>query len=552
MRRWILCWVLSVTLGHAAAAQLLEEVLDFEELEPRCVASQTRSDLGSGPVSVHGLSPRGLTANVAVVVDTAHAAEADLGSNRFHNAIVISRDEPRVWSESDGEFLVGQVSAVNDEDLPGGVLTLDFHQLGPVTFFGLTLLDHDDDVAGLKIYTDSTPAGLAELTPADLHAEKGLVLSWVKNSWLASNYRRVRMSLRDESDDAPGFYLLEVAQTRKPGEPRVLDLRQLRAATKRSRSLVGRELLLPDGIADVSHIEIEMGGSTAVDRIRFRRQGPPPEEAEEGLLERLQTQIELQDQINQSIGDQIQELADQFELDRAEALTLAPEDVPVRAEELLTGLENSLLGEFGEDGTRMAGLLHCPPELRCACPAMRGLRAWTADRIARIRVDLELAAGGPSPSGEPVAQIAALAPGALLATLLPSQAADAGAGREQTFFEVFFEPVTHLLSGVGDAVASLFDPETPKIVLLEDSLEISGTPHPCQAFRLTPKSREYQHVVEGMPAGVARRVPKGLYCVFCQTADGAVHPPSTLDLVDNPEAKPVRIGDEAEVCSASS
>ncbi len=538
---------LLVATAAAGVAQP-REVLDFEELPPKCVASSTFGDFGSGPIGIRGTSKLlGTRINAAVVVDTAHPdADPDLATRSYHNALIISRYPPTRPKGADAAWVAGSVKTIDDDSTPGGALSFDFSETGPVTFYGLTLIDHDDETASVRIFR--TPGAGALLGSAPPGSR--LDLTWGRKRWLRLNWfspvrREARLTLPSDEQSEP-HVRLQIAPVPLSGKVTPIDVQELRPRGREARSLAGgRGPLLSGGIPDVTRVEVVLGGSSAVDRIAFRRQGAVTPSLDEDLFTKIQ-------------GYLTRELEPKLEIERtwffASWQRLVDNPTPTLRSDLdnlILELERRLLGVPDEDGVRTRGLLQCP-DLECGCPQLRALQAWVEARVERIRTQLAT-----SPDAEPTTQIAArprvqlaaLEPAAYLAAAqdgggIELALSDAGVDCAGTFWEQFFCEGRVLLAGVSSTLASLVPARVP---FDGPTVTIAGASVACDAFRVAPKSREFNHVETGILPGTSRSIPRGLYCVYCRTAAGP-QPYATLDLVADPDARPAPVGDEAERC----
>lgn len=533
--------------GAAVGAQPPLEVLDFEELEPRCVVSSTVGDWGTGPVQVFGTSHRfGPRTNVAIVVDTQHPdpTDVDLSTEKFHNAVVISRERPLKPAGPEAAWLAGSVQTVNDEDIPGATVTFDFTETGLVTFYGLTLLDHNNHPAKIRIY--QAPGATPPLE--ELEAGTSLDLTWGSRPWFSRHIRRARLT--PPNDEQP-FHQLQVAPAPIAKRHVAVDVRELRAKGREAHALVGRGEILEQGFADVTRIEVVLGGSSAVDRLLFRRQGVKIRTEDEDLFTKIENRIA------DVIQPQLEELRADF-FTRWRELTDNPGPT-LRADldALVVDLEAKLLGTENESGVRADGLLQCPA-LPCGCPELRALQAWVEERIAGMRAGLEIE----EPEAETLAasaggevRIAALDPVAYLAQSqvdgrieLARQGGAAGScDQGDTFWQQFFCESERLFNGVTEVVASRLGLGT-RVELAASSVVVEGQPQACEAFRLTPNSPDFSHVETGILPGTSRRVPRGLYCVLCRTARGSLLPFATLDLVEDRSASPTPLDAQTETC----
>ncbi len=136
-----------------------DETIDFEGLPPGTVVDAVSSDMGTGPIAVHGMSPFFGPLNVAVIFDSSDPTgnDFDLGTPNgdfdgpgegrggalgapFENALplgnVLIVAENMVDNDMDG-----LIDSPDDVDVIGSTLLLDFAAIGPVTVKSITLID---------------------------------------------------------------------------------------------------------------------------------------------------------------------------------------------------------------------------------------------------------------------------------------------------------------------------------------------------------------------------------------------------------------------------
>lgn len=197
---------------------------------------------------------------------------------------------------------------VQDDELYGGRFRFDFSATGPVTFRGLTLVDIDSGVTHVRLFSApidprfawiGAELGMAEVSGMRVAADPaeaepaGMALAWEPSS-------QVRMEGR--LFVAPAI-ALEI-------EPRVdrsvmdFDVTRLRAGSdevgRTMSERFGSPALFPDGIRNVGLIEIELGGSGAIDNLRFER---PEQPAGPGRGMRAQEWRALVDYVQSSLEE---------------------------------------------------------------------------------------------------------------------------------------------------------------------------------------------------------------------------------------------------------
>lgn len=352
------------------------ETIDFEDLGAQCVASEVLGNWGSGPILVHGVSPRDWPAeNAAVVVDTTnHPPEADLdlrtpsrggraaptNDRPLYNALIVSKLRPKN----------GYVAKLDDESIAGGKLRFDFSQLESgaertrgVTFHGLTLIDRDEGTVRLRLFRGATVEPFVRLeTGADSAQDSLYGLAIVDREESGVRGRLVR----------DPFVEIEIQPIGIDNSVQKVDVSALRAAGARSREILGERSPFPNGIPGVVRLEIEMGGSAAVDEIRF--QGRPviapadDEQREKDLWEELSKTLD--------IGRERRMFEKKWNKIEKDASRAGERDYEAELE-LVEETRNNLIAK-----------LECP-RLKCGCPEMRPLRAWVRQRFEVARASIE-------------------------------------------------------------------------------------------------------------------------------------------------------------------
>ena len=329
------------------------EILDFEDLPANCSPAEVWSNRGSGPIPIEGVNPRApRRRDRALVIDTERppAVDPDLktpgkspdNQTAMRNALIVSKEPP------DEE---GFVAVPDDERIAGGKLRFNFEPMSEtpgtgVIFYGISLIDHDDGRTRIRLFrrADSQPFAELEASP-DSESLYGLEAT--------GGVRLVR----------DPFIEIQVPGRGEDNVVRELRVEDLRPTGERARRIAGDEPLFEDGIPGVLRMEVILGGSSAVDSIRFRREGSltlgdPTAESERALwaeVKRNRKKIEAR--------------WTEFETDWNELVeqeTRKKKRLYKRELQLLESARNDLVREL-ECGWR-----------RCGCPELRPLRAWVA------------------------------------------------------------------------------------------------------------------------------------------------------------------------------
>lgn len=509
----------------ALAAEVPLETIDFEDQAPNCVVSQVQGDWGSGPIRVRGLSARlGPAQNAAVVVDTTDdppELDRDLRTPSLGGLARTSNDRPLYNAViiSKRPTAGGYVASPDDEDSPGGKLRFDFSELvsGPdgrpgVTFHGLTLIDRDNGVVRIRLFKETAGEPFAQLEsrPAAA-AESSYGLSIVDRT----DRFVVGKILRDP------FVELEIQPTRIDNSVQRLDVSELRASGGEARGLLGEASPYPDGIHGVVRMEIELGGSGAVDEIRFRGR---PRHAQ-GADERRER-------------DLWEELNETLDVDR-EMKRFEKSWKKIQKEAEREGARNydaeiALLDETRDD---LLEKLECPG-LVCGCPELRPLRAWVRNRFEQARASVEAAREG----GQGLARPAAAGRGRGLATpanLRPGRASGfalvqsgEGDGGILAFIEIeLWGPLKRVFGGESAGRVTV-------------RLAVTG----CDSYRFASNA---EHSEKSSPrrrlCSEEAEIFIGLWDVGCSAGGGEWRPLGTFDLVK--DATLVRDGRVALNCA---
>ncbi len=507
-------FVAAALLGGSAAAtaEVPIETLDFEDQAPKCVVSRVQSNWGSGPIFVHGLSPRYAAAeNAALVVDTTLDPPADdrdlrtpstagisklTNSRPLYNALIISKVSPRD----------GYVASPDDEDLPGGKLRFDFSEMesGPektrgVTFHGLTLIDRDGGVVRLRLFREATeePFARIESRPA----------SAAESSYGLSVVDRTDRFLVGKLLRSP-FLEFEIRPTRIDNSVQVLDVAELRATGAESRATLGETSPYPDGIPGVVRMEIELEGSGAVDEIRFRGK---PRHAQ-GADQRRER-------------DLWEELSKTLDIDR-ERKKFEKGWKQIRKEAEKEGARDydAEIALLEETRDRLIEKLQCPG-MRCGCPEMSPLRAWVRQRFEVARASVEAAR-----EGEPVvssAGAAAVRPSLARLRLGPgpapglalAQSAESDGGI-LSFIEIeLWGPLKRVFGGEQEGKVTV-------------RLSVKG----CDSYRFSTDSEHTEKSAARLRrCGEEAEIYIGRYEVGCSSGSSDWRPLGTFDLVKDEE-----------------